>query len=416
MIQNLSPLRSTPYRNLIAGRVVGTFGNAIAPITLSFALLDVTGSVSSLGLVVGARSLTNLLFLLVGGALADRFSRRLILVGSSLASGATQAAMAFALLLGFTSLPLLMTLSAASGFFSAFAFPASAALVSQTVPPGGLKPAVTLLRLGSNTATVAGASAGGLLVLIFPPAWGLAADALTMCLSGLCFARIRIDTTVVARKPPSSLLAELKQGWAEFISRSWVWVVVLSFCCINAGYAATMQVIGPVAADRTVGRAVWAYVIVAHTGGMFLGAVAGLRLDPKRPLAIGMLSVSALALLPITLAMYPVTVALFAAAIVGGMGLEQLGIFWETSLQRNIPADRLARIYSYDALGSFAAIPLAQVSAGPLVQLVGLNSALLGIGIIIVGASVCAAGNRSVRAVIHTTQRDEPKEILDAPC
>ena len=64
----LAPLRHGPFRLLLAGRTISSLGNAIAPIALAFAVLDLTGSASDLGLVVGTRTLVNVLFLLFGGA------------------------------------------------------------------------------------------------------------------------------------------------------------------------------------------------------------------------------------------------------------------------------------------------------------------------------------------------------------
>ena len=78
----LAPLRHEPYRWLVLGRFTSFLGNAVAPIALAFAVLDLTGSVASLGLVVGARSLANVALLLLGGVVADRLPRPLVLQGS----------------------------------------------------------------------------------------------------------------------------------------------------------------------------------------------------------------------------------------------------------------------------------------------------------------------------------------------
>ena len=110
-------------------------GNAMAPIALAFAVLDLTGSARDLGLVVGARSLTNVVLLLFGGVVADRLPRQLVLVASSVLAMVTQAA--WRRWCSPDRPPgLLMALAAVNGAVSAFAFPAAAALVAQTVPPG----------------------------------------------------------------------------------------------------------------------------------------------------------------------------------------------------------------------------------------------------------------------------------------
>lgn len=86
-----SPLRYPPFRYLVAGRIITMLGSAMAPIALAFAVLDLTGSVTALGIVVGVRSLLNVVFLLFGGVVADRLPRQLVVVGASTVAGLSQA-------------------------------------------------------------------------------------------------------------------------------------------------------------------------------------------------------------------------------------------------------------------------------------------------------------------------------------
>ena len=75
-------------------------GNAMANTALAFAVLDVTGSKRDLGFVLAARSIPQLVFILAGGILADRLPRNVVMVGSNLASMATQGVLAVLLLTG----------------------------------------------------------------------------------------------------------------------------------------------------------------------------------------------------------------------------------------------------------------------------------------------------------------------------
>jgi hypothetical protein len=74
------PLGHRPFRALLAGRSISMLGTAIAPVAIAFAVLDLTGSAAALGLVLAARSIPEVVFLLVGGVIADRFDRARILV------------------------------------------------------------------------------------------------------------------------------------------------------------------------------------------------------------------------------------------------------------------------------------------------------------------------------------------------
>jgi MFS family permease len=390
-------------------------GNALAPIALAFAVLDLTGSATDLGLVVGARSLTNVALLLFGGVVADRMPRQFVLVGSSLAAMATQAAVATLLLTGTADLGTLLALSTVNGAAAAFAFPASSALVNQTVPADLMRPANALNRLGINAALIAGAVLGGAVVATVGPGWGIAIDALTFGVAAALFAGIRVPPVRDADEPPRSPIADLREGWSEFSSRSWVWVVVLGFCLFNAAEVGSLHVLGPVVADETIGRRMWGVFLAMETAGMVAGAVIAMRLRVRRLLLVGVACCLGGALWLVGLALFPVVAVLLPAAFLTGVAMEQFGVAWDVSLQEHIPADKLARVYSYDAVGSFLAIPIGQVAAGPIADLVGARAALLGAAGIVVLSVVGMLLNRGVRTLEHSVPKPragEPAAVL----
>lgn len=404
---SLAPLRYRPFRNLVTGRVLTALGNGVAPIALAFAVLDLTGSVADVGLVVGARSLANVVFMLFGGVLADRLPRHLVLVGSSLLAAGTQGAVAALVLTGTATIPLLMSLGAVNGVVAAFAFPATAALVPQTVPETVRRAANAVNRLASNAAMIIGAALGGVLVAAVGPGWGLAADALTFLLSGLAFARVRVPELRQRGTAGPGVLTELREGWREFAGRTWVWVVVLAFMLINAALAGAHQVLGPAVADATIGRSGWGLVLATETTGMVVGGLIALRLRVRRLLLLGVVCCFAEVPLVVALALtadlagtlrLPVLVL---SALVAGMAIEQFGVAWDTSLQDQIPADRLARVYSYDMLGSILAMPVGQVVAGPVALAVGTRSTLLGAAGIVLLATLGMLASRDVRRMEH---------------
>ncbi len=151
-IRPLAPLRHKAFRRLAAGRVVSMFGNGVAPIALAFAVLDLTGSVGDLGLVVGARSLFNVLFVLVGGVIADRLPRQLVIVGASLLAFASQGLVAGLLFTHHATVVWLMVIGAANGLFAALDQPAAAAVIAQTIPAELRTQGNALNRLGLNGA------------------------------------------------------------------------------------------------------------------------------------------------------------------------------------------------------------------------------------------------------------------------
>lgn len=403
----LAPLRHRPFRHLFIGTTANLLGNGVAPIALAFAVLDATGSVGSLGLVVGVHSVTSVVFLLYGGVLADRLPRGPLLVGSSAVSAVSQAMIAALVLTGNVAIPLLMGLAAVNGASSSCYQPASQALLPQTVPAESRHGALALSRIAGSSATIVGASLGGVLVAAFGPGWGLAVDALSFALAAVSFALIRVEVAPPAPSP--GLVHELRVGWQEFTSRSWVWVIVVAFCFLNAGYTASFTILGPAVADSTgIGRTGWGLAVAAGSLGAVAGGVLSLRWRPRRAILAGCALVGLTASIPLLLALAPYTWVLVAATFVAGVGVEQAGVAWYSTLNEQIPEDRLARVYAYDDLGSYLALPLAQFTAGPAVLLLGLHTTLYAAATLILLATLAMIATPSIRALAPKTAEPLP--------
>ncbi|MEU2614873.1 MFS transporter [Micromonospora sp. NPDC007271] len=405
-----APLRLAAFRYLAVGRLVNMLGNGVAPIALAFAVLDLTGSVRDLGLVVGARSLMNVLFVLFGGVVADRLPRRVVLVGSNLLGAVTQAAVAALVLTGTATIPLLLMLGAANGVVSALAQPASAAATPQTVPPDLIQPANAIIRLGMNAGMIGGAALGGLLVAAVGPGWGLAVDALAFTVAAAAFTGVRVAAPR-ARSSGTSIAADLREGWTEFTARTWVWAVVLGFMILNAALAGGVNVLGPAVADATIGRSAWGVVLAAETAGMVVGGLIALRIRVRRLLLLGVACMFAESFLLLGLALAPTVAVLLAAGVAVGIAVEQFAVAWDTSIAQHIPADRLARVYAYDMLGSFVAIPLGQVAVGPVAAVLGPRDTLLILAALVVFSVLGMLTSRDVRRL----QAVAPTRAADAP-
>jgi MFS family permease len=397
----LDPLRYPTFRYLAAGRTVTMAGNAVAPIALAFAVLDLTGSARDLGLVVGIRSLANVVFVLFGGVIADRLPRHLVMVGASTLACATQGAVATVVLTGSATIPLLLALSAVNGLAAALAFPAASALVPQTVPAEVRQQANAINRLAFNTAMIAGASLGGLLVATAGPGWGLAIDAATFGVAALLFLLVRVPRLERAATARTGIFVDLRLGWTGFVSRTWLWVVVAGFCVINAAMTGGMNVLGPVVADETFGRKAWGLVLAVQTAGMIVGALVALRVRASRLLLYGVVWCLGDVLLLAALGLTPHVVPLMVAGFAVGFAVEQFGMAWETTMQEHVPGEMLARVYSYDILGSILAVPIGQIAAGPLAEHFGTRTTLLGAAVLCGLAVGAMLLNRNVRHLPH---------------
>ncbi|MCM4081688.1 MFS transporter [Paractinoplanes hotanensis] len=425
----LAPLRIPAFRLLISGRTINALGNSFAPIALAFAVLDLTGSATDLGLVVGARTLVNVIFLLFGGVLADRLPKHLLMVGASLAAFATQAVVAALVLTGTATVPLLIVISALNGMVGALALPATSSILPQIVPADIRQQANGLNRVALNTAAVLGAPLAGIVVAATNPGWGIAVDSATFLVSAVLFAFLRVPPPAKAEPAPGvigdeqtpgkaavepsrpNIFADLRTGWTEFRSRTWLWVVVAGFCVLNAAWSGSLFVLGPVVADEAIGRRAWGLVLAAETLGMIVGALLAIRLRMRRLLFFGVFSTLFMSLPVVILGVYPHLWLLIAGALVAGLMVEQFGIAWETTMQEHIPADKLARVYSYDMVGSFVAIPVGQMAVGPIAQAVGIESTLVGAAVLMTAAVIFMLLSRDVRTLPHKVPEPEPVAV-----
>ena len=394
-----APLRHPNFRALALGRVLMMFGNGMANVALAFAVLDVTGSLSQVGLVVGARSVANVSLLLLGGVIADRLPRSLVLRGACVLAALSQGLLATTLLTGSATLPLMIVLSLVNGAAAAANLPAAAAITPQTVPHTLLRQANALVGIAKQLGMFAGMSRGGVAVGLLGPGWAIAVDAVMFAAAGAAFLFLRVSSVVPAER--GNVLRDLVEGWGEFVARPWVWIIVLQFMVVNAGWSATTAVLGPGIADETFGRTTWGLVMAANSVGLLVGGVLAARWQPRRALFYGTALVTVQTLPFFVLAdPSPMVPLLFAAMFVGGVAVEQFSVAWEVSVQENIPADRLSRVYSYDALGSFVAMPVGQVAIGPLAESIGADRSLLivaGLTIMATSAAVAAPSVRSLR-------------------
>ncbi|GAB3489348.1 MFS transporter [Nocardiopsis coralliicola] len=394
----LAPLRHGAFRALAAGRTLLYFGNGLATVALAFAVLDATGSLAQLGLVVAARTLANVVLLLAGGVLADRMPRGLLLCGASGLAALAQGLLAALLLTGTATLPLMLVLAMVNGAAAAANLPAAAALVPQTVPAGMLRQANALARIGMEGGRLTGMSVGTLLVAFVGASGAIAVDAAAFVLGGACFAFVRVPAPrAAASRPPSNPLRELAEGWSEFIRRRWVWAVVAQFMLVNVAWTAMVTVLGPAIADASFGRAAWGAMLTLNSAGMILGGLLAARWQPRRALAFGVALTFVETVPAIALGFGAAVPLLFALFFCAGIAVEQFTVAWEVSLQENIPQERLARVYSYDALGSFLAAPFGQAAAGPLAAAAGPGAVLVGMSALVIAATAATLCDPSVR-------------------
>jgi len=389
------PLGSPSYRLLLTAQTVNTFGGAITPVALAFAVIDLGGSATQLGLVVAAFSAAEVATTLFGGVLGDRVSRSVMLQGSNTLSAIVQAFTAASLIGGWSSVWLLGVLGAVAGCVSALGRPSSQAITQQTVPAEQLSAAISLRRIGQNTAVALGFSVAGVLVAAFGSGWAIGIDAATYAFAALCFAMLKVPP--LPAPAGESMLTGLRAGAAEVFRHAWLWVLIAQALVYHLFYGGAQGVLGPFVVKRHYGEAAWGWALGALMVGFIVGGVVTLRFRPRRSLFAGTVMLALTAAFPLALALHPALPLLLAGAFLHGFGLEIFSVFWDLSIQQNVDPSKLSRVYSFDTVGSFVMRPLGLAVTGVVAQATGYSAWLLVIAAAMFGATLIALLVPSVR-------------------
>lgn len=391
--------RERPFVLLASARTVSVLGNGFARVALAFAVLALPGAgPGRLSLVLACQALPQLALVLVGGVIADRMSRARLMALADLLGAGAYTGLAVMVLSGHAPLPLMCLLAAVAGTATALFGPAMDGMVPLVVPANRIQRANGLLRVSTNSASLLGLALSGVTVALLGAGWALAVNAASFVVSAALTARLP-----VAARPPkkSSGWADLREGWREFASRQWLWVVVAQWSVVVAALNANVGVLGPLTADRFLGGArAWSLIVGAQALGTIAGAGLASRVRVRRPILVAVLATfptaAPIALLAVRAPVWLIATAMFTA----GVSSDVFGVLWSTTVHREIPEESLSRVSSYDWFGSLTFAPLGLLIAGPLASTVGLGRTLAGCaGLVVVatGAALLAPGVRNLR-------------------
>ena len=377
MITQLRELRAHDgFTSLAISRFISNFGNGLSPIALAYGVLSIPGADGSdLSLVMAARFVPLIAFMLFGGVIGDRFKRNRVVGIVDIIGSIFTGISAVAFIAGFPSIWLLVLMGALFGVLNALWWPAMSGVLPNILPKEKYQHGNAVIGLMTNIGFIAGTLLGGVIVTLYGSGWALLTDAITFLIAGILV--LKIDLPAMPPRDKNSVLKDLKLGWIEFSSRSWVVAMVVTFAAINACFESMMQVLGPLAFDKgDSGPRNWSYNLAALTAGMMIGGAVAFKVKFARPLAISMALIATSALWDFAIAaelpiIFPVIGALFS-----GFALEIFMVNWNTSLQKHIPEKSFSRVASYDAFGSYGIAPLGIVIAGPIAATIGVSNAL----------------------------------------
>src|SRR5919201_3306704 len=402
----LGALQERQFRLFFTGHSISLLGDGMAPLALAFAVLYLTGSVSDLGYVLAARQAAVVSFLLVGGVVADRVSRRTVMLTADVVRFASQAVVAALLISGHAHVWHLVALQAVNGAATGFFFPAVTGLTPLIVSEPRLQQANALRGLSLSAGEVAGPPIAGALVATVGAGWALAGDAASFGASALFLAAIRVPAQ---QGTGQTFLLDLKEGWDEFRSRTWLWSGVLAAGLGNMLWGACFGVLRPAIAKKSLGGAgAWALILAAFNVGSVLGGLTAMRLRPRRPFFAAFVAYLPWAIPVVLLALRAPAWAIAAGALAAGFGLLLGNALWETTLQQQVSPATLSRVTAYDWFGSLGLQPLGYVLVGPVSAAIGVTSTLWAAAVVDLLVDAAVLSVPSVRAV----ERPAPPSVV----
>ena len=407
-----SVLRLPQFRRIFLAQTVSTLGDNIAPIVVAFAVLATRDSAVDLGLVLAARMLPLALFVVIGGAWADRLPRKSIMVASDLVRLGTQGAFALVLLVPDSPLWMLLVLQAGNGVASAFFRPASSGLIQEAVPKAQRQSANALLSATNNISGIVGPAIAALLIAFAGNAWAVGIDALSFGLSALFLIGVVVPPRELKQR--TGIGREIAEGFRAVVERRWAGLSILGFAEFQLFVLASYSVLGPLVADREyAGATTWAIVTSAAAVGALIGDVVSLRIKPTHPLLVGNLVSIGLVPLLVALAFTAPVPVLVVCALFFGASFSLPDTLWFTALQDNVPEHLMARVSSLDWMGSVALRPIGLAVVAPIAALVGPGAVLVvaaGVTGVTLAGLIASPSVRGLRA--HSAPEPNPDDDL----
>lgn len=360
-------LRHRPFAFVWGGQSVSRFGDSLYTIAVAWWVVEETESAAALGLVLACFSVPQLIFVLLGGIAGDRFSRLYIMLISDLVRAAAVGTVAVLAWRGDLAIWHLCVLSGIFGAVAATFFPAYVASVPDLLPAEDLTSANSLRFMSREAADIVGPGVGALMI-------AAGGTSLTFALNGVSFLVAAASVAVIAREPglhkaipgERSAVRELKEGFRTVSGTPWLWISIAVAGLTSLTFNGSVSIL-PILVKEGRGEGVGSLALL--NGLLAIGALIAAvwvgrshRTRRRGMVAYGGWIVAALMLAVVGL---PLPLAVIGLAIfVQGLGEGILNLLWAHTVQEMVPSNRLSRVYSIDALGSFALQPLGFAGAG----------------------------------------------------
>ncbi|WP_179023445.1 MFS transporter [Streptomyces sp. IMTB 2501] len=407
---------SRGFRRLLFAQVISGLGDGFTLVAIPFAVLQMTGSATSLGLVLAARLVPQAAAMMLGGVVGDRVSPGRILLLSHITRAAVQGAMAAAVTSKAGGVVLISALYALHGVATAFHYPASRAVVPRLVEKNDLQAANGLSSMASSSTTTLAPLIGGVLVAVAHAGAAIAADAFTFAAAAL--AVMPLTGLKASRTVVTSMRHEFVAGLQEIRSRRWLSTGMAYASLFQFSVLGAVTVLGPTVALRHYqGSSAWGILLAADGIGSLVGGFAATRFRTRRSLQVGYLAV-----LPGTVAALsclawtpPFPVAVIAFALYG-LSLTWFDTLWHVALQSHVPEESLAKVFAFDGVISLALRPASLAVIGPLAAALGYSRSLVFCMCLMAAATLLVlATSRIPEPTVAAAEDQQSNEASPAP-
>ena len=355
----LYAFRSRDFRLLWSARTVSLVGDGAFLIALGWRTTTLTGSATWLAIVLMAHSIALLATVLIGGALADRYSRRLLMISSDLARVVIMGALAILDASDQLSLGLLLALAVGFGLADGFFYPAAGGIVPLVVESHELASANTLIGVSRQASFVIGPALAGSIYGIAGSAAVFGLNAGTFLVSALLLLPARPRS--FEREPNEGTWRSIVEGVRYVGGVPWLWVGIAVTSVVLMVAMAPFQALAPTFVSEQFDKGVGAYglLFAFEAAGMTIGTVAFGQINPRTRRiwqTFGFLALNDVFAVAMTLqSSYEVAALLMVAR--GVLIGYAIGI-WATLMMEWVPEGKLARVTSLDFFGAIGLVPV----------------------------------------------------------
>ncbi|PRW61879.1 hypothetical protein CEP50_18470 [Actinopolyspora mortivallis] len=373
-------LRYRDFTLVAGGQLVSAIGDGVLPVAVSLALLQRGDGVAAVGSILAARSIAMGFALLIGGIVADRFSRNRVMVGSDIIRALAVIAIIYLLMYDYSA-AFISIMMLVFGLGEAFFRPAFRGIYPHILPDDLLQQANAWGSLVSRTAATIGPALGGALVASVSPIGALWFDVVTFGISALTLLFVRLPVSPSGNGKVG--LRNIKDGALVIVRRRWLGLCFAAGLIQKPASVAPWLVLLPsVALDRYNSSFPYATSMSLYAVGAIVGAVVSSKIRISIPGVPAIIGVSTFSLIMAAMLLPVPALVLILAHFLAGIGLEVYGVMWNTAIHREIPKEMLGRVTSFEMLGSACLMPIGYTFAGAWAEIHG-NTIVLSIAAIV---------------------------------